>query len=162
MKRHSIRWHVIPTLFAIFGLAELGMARITERSWTYQEMFAKSDFVVIATGITNKDTAERSRLLKDIDVIGVETEFKTCLVVKGSDNVKNFILHHYRMRDGEFWSDGPLLVEVVPGKHQTFLLFLIKEKDGRYAPVAGQTDPAGFCVLELKGAAADPADLFDH
>ena len=32
--------------------------------------------------------------------------------------------------------------------HETFLMFLVKETDGRYAPVTGQTDP-GLSVLSL-------------
>ena len=157
MLRSLMLGRLLPAFLAVLASAQPGAARIAERSWTYREMFDKSDLVVIATGYSTKDTTERSKLLGTISVVGVETEFKTCLVLKGKGNIKNFILHHYRLPDNESFVDGPLLVEVDPRKHQTFLLFLVKEKDGRYAPVTGQTDPAGFCVLELKGA-ADPAE----
>ncbi|HYK23177.1 MAG TPA: hypothetical protein VEU75_00775, partial [Candidatus Acidoferrum sp.] len=65
-----------------------------------------------------------------------------------------FQLHHYRFRseDDRLAANSPNLVEP-SGQHQVFLLFLVKERDGRYAPVTGQTDPATFSVLELKGGA---------
>jgi hypothetical protein len=158
VRNCAMRGRAVLVFLAAFVVVERGTARIAERSWTYQEMFEKSDFVVIATGIATKDTAERSKLLETIDVIGVETQFKTCVVLKGKNDRRNFVLHHYRMPDDKFVNDGPLLLEVLPGKHQTFLMFLVAEKNERYAPVTGQTDPAGLSVLKLHGG-ADPGDL---
>ena len=40
-----------------------------------------------------------------------------------------------------------------PKKHESSLLFLKKEADGRYAPVCGQNDPGLFSVLRLEGIA---------
>ena len=53
----------------------------------------------------------------------------------------------------------PLLVTIPSEYHAKFLLFLVKEKDGRHAPVTDQVDPAVFSVLKLNGAAVDPAVL---
>jgi hypothetical protein len=134
------------------GCSSLGQARLTD-GLTYQEMFDKAELVVIARVAQSKDTPERSRLL-DLEVVGVTTEFTTRLTLKGDPSVKKFDLHHYRLasdRD-ENVANGPNLV-FFRFPHPPFLLFLVKEKDGRYAPVGGQTDPAGLSVLELGGGA---------
>jgi len=127
------------------------VARLTY-AWTYQEMFERADLVVIAGVVSSKDTEERRTLLDDIRVIGVTTEFKSYLVLKGDKNVATFRLHHYRLQSeaDENIVNGPDLVRI-PKHPATFLLFLSKEPDGRYAPVTGQTDPAGLSVLELRG-----------
>ncbi len=134
------------------GIDRLAAGRLTTEAQTYQEMFDKADLVVIAMAGDTKDTNERAKLLKDIEVIGVETEFTTRLTLKGPKEIRNFQLHHYRTPDDVFVTNGPHLVSIhlPPGRHPDFLMFLIKEKDGRYAPVTGQTDPASFSVLELK------------
>jgi hypothetical protein len=133
-------------------LQESAFARIT-RSWTYQQMFDKADLVVIGDALTTKDTNERT-LIEDIKVIGVTTEFRSALILKGPKTVKAFQLHHYRYefeRD-EAVVDSPNLVRIGPN-HPAFLLFLVKEADGRYAPVTGQTDPAVISVLRINGTA---------
>jgi hypothetical protein len=138
-----------------FGLAIVpnSGARIT-KAWRYQEMFDKADLVVIARVVTTKDTAEHSTLLS-LNVIGVETEFKTHLILKGDKSVETFQLHHYRAASAEAdaaVANGPNLVRF-SFEHPAFLLFLTKEDDGRYMPVTGQEDPAAFSVLELTGGA---------
>lgn len=120
-------------------------------------MFDKADFVVIAKAVSTKDTDERSslqNLTPAVAVIGVVTEFETRLVLKGSATVTSFQLHHYRLEsaEGELWANGPSLIHL-SGQNERFLLFLVKERDGRYAPVGGQTDPDGLSVLELGGSA---------
>jgi hypothetical protein len=125
------------------------------QEWTYQDLFAKSDLVVIAkpTAAT-RDTTERSTL-RDIQppesVVGVVTEFQILLVLKGSTKDR-FILHHYRLESSTLMVNGPQLIAFDPAKnHQPYLLFLVREPDGRFAPVAGQTDPRFFSVQELSG-----------
>jgi hypothetical protein len=142
-------------LVLVMTLSGAGLltARIMSDPWlTYQEMFDKSDLVVIATVQRTKDTAEKSKLLDTVDVIGVETEFNTELILKGSKDVRVFVLHHYREPDEGSTANGPSLLFIGPEKHPPFLLFLTKEKDGRYAPVAGQTDPALISVIKLNSA----------
>lgn len=119
-------------------------------------MFDKADLVVVADVISSKDTDERSTLLDDVKVIGVVTDFKSRLVLKGPKNATAFQLHHYRLenKDDMNIADGPSLVSI-GAKNPAFLLFLVKERDGRYAPVTGQTDPEIFSVLPLKNALAD-------
>ena len=130
------------------------------RSWTYQEMFDKADLVVVAEGISTKDTEERSTLTDvrpNVSVIGVTSEFKTRLVLKGARDISVFHLHHYRFANEkeELATNAPDLVRLSeqPNQRSAFLMFLVREADGRYAPVSGQTDPATFSVLELHAGA---------
>ena len=145
-------------LLAMFSDFPALNARISP-AWTFQEMFDKADFVVIAEVVSTKETEERNTL-QDIEphvaVIGILTDFKSRLVLKGSHSLATFQLHHYRFRseDDKFAANGPDLVDL-SGYHQIFLLFLVKEKDGKYAPVTGQTDPASLSVLELKASVVD-------
>lgn len=125
-------------------------------------MLDKSDLVVIATFETTKDTEERTQLpdLKpSVEVVGMNTNFEALLVFKGPQNIRKFQLHHYRFQDPRQMSfvDAPHLITLpTPPQngeqsvgHQTFLMFLVKEPDGRYAPVTGQTDPAAFSIRDL-------------
>jgi hypothetical protein len=144
-----------PFLILVAITPQLLMARIV-KTWTYREMLHKADLVVIATFESSKDTAER-RTLEDItpaiEAIGVESEFESRIILKGDKGIRKFRLHHYRIENAEQIANGPRLVEVESGKHPAFLLFLVREEDGRYAPVTGQTDPTAFSVLELNSAA---------
>ena len=142
--------------FAVIALtATEGAARLT-RSWTWQEMFDQADLVAIARPTATKDTSERSKLLSDIPVIGVHTEFETRLILKGSRALNSFTLHYYRFERPEdeiYIANGPNLIELEmkPGQRRTYLLFLRREKERVYAPVTDQTDPYGTCVHELPG-----------
>jgi len=133
-------------------MPQLLSARIV-RTWSYQEMFDKADLIVVASVVSTKDTKERTTLL-NINVVGVFTEFRSLLILKGSKTVPTFQLHHYRLQseNEENIVNGPDLVRIGP-HHPIFLLFLIKDRDGKYSPLTGQTDPATFSVLRLNGAA---------
>jgi len=79
-----------------------------------------------------------------IKSIGVETVFAVSAVLKGDATVKQFTLHHYREAKPSIASDGPSLVRFDPSDmkaRSSYLLFLVRESDGRFAPVGGQTDP---------------------
>jgi hypothetical protein len=89
-----------------------------------------------------------------------------------------FVLHHYRT-DGLPGRDGPMTLsfrqgqeEGSPGgsrglENEMFLLYLVREPDGRYAPAGGQTDPemttgvwlpcihTGACTGSFTALAAD-------
>ena len=122
--------------------------------WTFQDMFAKSDLVVIAAPIATFETREHTAL-KDIappvEVLGLSTEFQVRLVLKGDKAMNKFALHHYRQEHQESMISGPELISFDAKLWgPRFLLFLIKEHDGRYAPVTGQTDPALYSIIELK------------
>ncbi len=129
-------------LLAIF-IGHPASARFIEEA-TFKELFAKADFVVIArpTSATH-DIQERSVLLGNVPVIGVITQFQTLLVLKGAKQ-ERFVVHHYReapLPSGVAFANGPTLFTFGPKKdHRPYLLFLRREPDGRFAPVASQAD----------------------
>ena len=124
---------------------------------TYEEMFDKADLVVIAKPSSTSDTKERSKLPGVGDVIpliGINTEFETRVVLKGDKKVRKFVLHHYKLAEPEVpIVNSPDLAAFDLKSRKSFLLFLIKEADGRYAPASGQVDPASFSVIKLDSAA---------
>ncbi len=116
------------------------VARVV-RIWSHQELLEESDLVVIATPTTNNDTNEHIDLpgFDGQRVIGVNTTFTASGVLKGDKALKDFVLHHY------------FAVSVKPSAlPRTYILFLHREADGRYAPAVGQADP-GLGVRELEG-----------
>jgi hypothetical protein len=140
------------------------LVAMTIPSYRYDELFARSDFVAIAEPLqTTHDTAERSTL-RDINppspVIGVETEFRAELVLKGHKRDR-FILHHYRevpphLKPNEVIVDGvPLITFDSKKGHTYYLLFLVREPDGRFEPTAGQTFVDGVSIWQLTNANAD-------
>ena len=145
-----------PTLLTIAILLSTTViaAARTSRAWTYQEMFDDADLVVIGRFVATKDTDERSAIL-DLPVIGVLSEFETRLILKGGAEVTTFRLHHYRF--GSVASkeivNCPFLIDFPEKYHPRYLLFLRKEREGVYAPVTGQTDPAVESVVELRAGA---------
>jgi len=121
------------------------------RLWTYQELLDKADFVVIARPTATGDSQERLQSLSGMaqPVVGVETKFQVSAVLKGEKSTKEFVLHHYRP-DGFFRvPNGPTFITFDPAKKRPYLLFLVREADGRYAPVVGQIDPALSGISEL-------------
>jgi len=124
---------------------------------SYQKRFDQADLVVIAQPLSTKDTSEctvLANIAPAVDVVGLETEFRVQTLLKGSQSITNFVLHHYRQRDPSLlYRSGPWLVSFDPAKKEAYLLFLTKEPDGRFAPINGQADP-GYCGVL-------PADQID-
>jgi hypothetical protein len=121
-------------------------------AWTYEELFSKSDFVVIAEPTSATHDTEERTILSELDpsvpAIGVVTDFRTLLVLKGQKQDR-FVLHHYRLPQSDVAIiNGPVLVKFNPA-HDEYLLFLVRERDGRFAPVAGQAHPGVFSVKQL-------------
>lgn len=131
---------------------------------SYQEMLSKSDLVVIANPISKtKDTKEEGFLpgifLQEEDgkqsrikAIGVETEFAVLAVLKGDATMKRFTLHHYREAQPSQALNGPFLVSFDPSnmsRRRSYLLFLVREPDGRFAPMSGQTDPGMKAIIPV-------------
>jgi len=149
----------ISKLLLIIGTINLSASQSYAREFAalgYQELFNKSDLVVIATPTTKTtDTKEKTFLPNifqqdkngkshELEVTGVETTFSAVTVFKGNNAIKQFKLHHYRETENpEVETDGPGLVffDLSDNNKHSYLLFLIREKDGRYAPTGGQTDP---------------------
>ena len=142
-------------LLLVFAVPGLVMARLMQ-SWSYQEMFDKADFVAIAKPVATRITTETNTLPNispTLRVVGLATDFEVRTVMKG-ERTNKFVLHHYRLaKPDELMINGPSLVSFDGPQHHSFLLFLTRESDGRYAPVTGQTDPALFSVLKLDGIA---------
>jgi hypothetical protein len=123
--------------------------------WTYEELFSKSDFVVIAEPISATHDKDERTILPELEpsvpAIGVVTDFQTLRVLKGQKHDR-FVLHHYRLPESDVAIiNGPVLVAFNPGPHdhRAYLLFLVRERDGRFAPVSGQTDPGASSVKQL-------------
>lgn len=131
-------------------------------AWSYQELYDKSDVVVIARVTSTQDTIERTLLTNvapeihtagpDLRLVGVSTEFAVSVVMKGDKSVTKLTLHHYRMDtlpQMTVVTGGPNLASFDPNSPAHFLLFLHRESDGRYSPVSGQADPVLFSILSL-------------
>ena len=143
-------------LTAAFLLVSTGIASARlVRTWPYQELLDKSDLVVIATPTASGDTKEHVPLpgYTIQPVIGVETKFEVSAVLKGEKALRNLVLHHYRA-DAISVDNGPTLVSFNPAEKRIFLLYLVREPDGRYAPAFGQVDP-GLCGIHVLGRAGE-------
>ncbi|UWZ84060.1 hypothetical protein [Occallatibacter riparius] len=131
---------------------------------SYREMLAKSDLVVIANPVTKtEDTKERSVLpgiarqdsegrRSKVEVIGVDTVFAVSAVLKGNPATERFTLRHYRETDDTPRMNGPSLVRFDPSEvsnRSSYLMFLVREPDGRFAPVGGQTDPGTQAICPI-------------
>jgi len=121
--------------------------------WSYQELLEKSDLVAIATPISTKDTketwvAEASPI--GCAAIGIETLFKVSAVLKGDNSLKEALLHYYRMGFSlNGIPNGPTLLSFDLTQKNEYLVFLVREKDGRYAPTVGQMDPGFAGIYKL-------------
>jgi hypothetical protein len=135
---------------------------------SYDELFAKSDLIVIAEPITaTADTAERT-VFPDLDeisgngpsrpspAIGVETVFRVCRVLKGAAGTTQFTLHHLRrvpVGANTIVLDGPPAwrFEKTEGYCEGggYLMFLVREPDGRYAPYEGSAFASGRVIFKL-------------
>jgi hypothetical protein len=112
---------------------------------SFQERLDKSDLIVVAKPISTQEKAEQA-VSPDFapgTVVGLSTEFEVSLVVKGDKSLKRIVLHHYKFAKPEYEDpvDGLGLVSFDPAKKKSYLLFLKKEADGRFAPINGQLDP---------------------
>jgi hypothetical protein len=155
----TIRLLVLTTAFllCVTGIVAARGVRV----WPYQELLEKSDLVVLATPNASNDTKEHIDLPGFVGqpVIGVETRFAVSAILKGYKEQRDFVFHHYRTPDGANIPNvpnGPSFVSFAPPEkptstQRTYILFLLREADGRYAPVVGQADPA-LGVKELVGA----------
>ncbi len=128
---------------------------------SFEDMKKKADLIVIATPLASQDTKERTKL-HDLDthfndtgtiVIGVNTTFLPLTILKGElpKEKSEFIMHHYRFKEGESLINGPLFVSFKDFKKQGYLMFLKKEKNGKYSPVNGQYDPKRISIRKLEG-----------
>jgi len=143
-------------LLPILAVVLLGAAACARpfEPWPYDKLTQEADLIVIATPTSGHDTAERTtfpnivrtdtnNVRSAIPAIGVETTFTILAVLKGSSGTNALVFHHLREAGPATSINGPALVAFDPKEGKRFLLFLKRETDGRYAPLTGQTDPAG-------------------
>jgi hypothetical protein len=120
--------------------------------WTYQKLFDKADIVIIGRSLSTEDTQEITALEKVYDVVGLSSTISVRLVLKGDPDLASVVLHHYRRKKYEPPPESLSLVRFKSNQAR-YLMFLKREKDGRYAPVSGQVDPALFSILKVEGIA---------
>ena len=131
-------------------------------SLSYEEMVAKSDLVVIARPSESRDTGERKldrNVNPAVPVAGVVTECDALYVLKGP-KLKKFKLHHFRdvsrSDPNHVIVGGRIGIAFDQSKgSKRYLMFLVRESGGRYAPFDGHTDVEGLSIQQLWGASVD-------
>ncbi len=141
---------IVVCLLLLFA-ADSGFGREVTIS-SYRFLYADAELVVIAKPHGTKFTTEKTKL-EGVEVLGVSTEFEVVVLMKGETALKYFVLHHYAEKENRL-ADGLNLVwfpydPKEPRSSPSYLLFLRKEADGRYAPVNTQADPALSSVVKL-------------
>src|SRR2546425_9191479 len=97
-----------------------------------------------------------TNLTPHVSVVGRETIFNVREVQKGDKTLKQILLRRYRLLDPSApMRNGPSLLEFGGRIDELFLLYLVKEPDGRFAPITGQTDPA-FSVVNVPASNTAP------
>jgi len=152
---------IMKTFFTLLLLLSLGFeshARL-KQFWSYDSLNDQATLVVIATPIKTAETSERAALPNIVTVHsdgtkenlmgkGVETSFQVLTVLKGERSTKTLVLHHFTLAKSGVMMNGPDLVSFDPKDKKRFLMFLLKEADGRYIAVSGQTDPQD-AIMEM-------------
>jgi hypothetical protein len=138
------------TLFALLAVVCVSPARPV-RAWTYKDLVAESDVVVIATPTGTRDKEktvfpDMYRIDKDgqrvkLPALGVETTFEPLAFLKGEDKGKTFTLYHLRETEPSV-PNGPVVASFPLKGVKRYLLFLKRGRDGRYTSVTGQVDSA--------------------
>jgi hypothetical protein len=146
-------------LLALLGGVPLALEARALQVLPYQELFTRSVLIVVATPISpTVDTSEEYVLpgiatsdpngtTSGVRCIGVETAFKISAVLKGDRTIRQLIFHHYRDSSAPK-VNGAMLVRF-DASPSSYLLFLVKEPDGRYAPTGGQVDPGFNAITKL-------------
>ena len=151
-------------LLAVPHLASGGIETI----WSYRQLLDNADLVVIGKPLSTTETKERAdfnRLVlgpranlplphrdpdhDTIPLIGLETKFDVQAVLKGNRKLRNFVVHHYRLAQPEIpiIPDAPAFLAFDIGT--SYLLFLVKQSDGRYGPASDQQNPGRTCAFRL-------------
>lgn len=133
---------------------------------SYQQLLDKSDLVVIATPTSRTTNTKEQFPLPGVSMnnngnitavtcFGAETTFAISATLKGHKGVRKLILHHCGLNRGpnQMNVNGPMLVSFDPADKRmsgSFLMFLVRESDGRYAPTGGQSDPGINAITKLQ------------
>lgn len=142
--------------FLIILVAKTKLEARAVRMWSYAELTAAADVVVIGRPLSNVDTKDLFQG-QERGYIGVSTEFQAEDIIKGDVRAEKFTVLHFKLAPNKPMVDGMLIVtfrlegfkvEGVQMNSPRYLLFLKKDSDGRYEPVTGQMD-AVFSVKEV-------------
>lgn len=135
-------------LVSVFGIS--AMARFI-KIWTKEEMEKASDLVVIGTVAKVQDLNETNTTLwRGYKFPGVEATFAVSKVIKGDVTNSTIVLHYYRF-DRVTPVNSPSFLNLAPTDTNRYLLYLVKDGRGRYAPVSGQLDPSVDAVKPFDG-----------
>jgi hypothetical protein len=137
------------------------ISAFTIPTYSYEEMFAQSDLVVIGRPFESRDTGERKiaeQVKPDVPIAGVMTDCQALYVLKGP-KLKQFKLHHFRdvspSDPNVVVVGGPVGISFDPSKNHRYLMFLVRENNDRFAPFAGQTMVEGISIQEINGTSFD-------
>jgi hypothetical protein len=121
-------------------------------AWSYQEMFDKAELIVIAKPLSTKNTNQHKTESDNIQFVGLNTQCEVRLILKGKPDATRFTLHHYRLVETKVAilnAPQPIIFDLK--EPYLYLMFLIKEPDGRYAPATGQMESATLSMIKLLG-----------
>ena len=122
--------------------------------WEYERLFKESTLIVVVKPLSVRDATAKDKAVPATDqMTGIVTTFEVLVVVKGEYKDKKLDLIHFRLKPHPLsYHNPPLLVSFInkPTKpvsvrhryQDDFLLFLKKDKDGRWTFVSGQFDAA--------------------
>jgi hypothetical protein len=149
-----------PLLFATVAILFAAAAPAAD-TWSYDQLNDQADLVIIATPVSVKDLGENTFLpgiqemgpdgkAMPIPAQGLESNFEIEAKLKGNWPLDRIVLYYLRETSPPAQSapGGPMLVTFDPKKKVRYLMFLKLDKDGRFVPVTGQTDP-GLAIKEL-------------
>ena len=144
--------------------------------WSFEELAARADLVVIARRVRTDDTgrrAEHPQLSPDLPVVELQTTFEVLAVLKAdprpaSSDRSRVRLKHYRLDWDEWLRRNPTQPGLPPrglvnaGSYLDFalvegaqLLFLARAEGGAYEPLSGHAFPTDS-VYELRKPGRPP------
>ena len=134
-------------LFVVAG----GTAQVPH-AWTFDELTAKADLVIIASHLSTQDTGRRRmdpELKPGARAAELRTELKVLQVLK-ADHARGVAagatlsLRHYSVLEPPFSMGSTLKFGE---SARAYLVFLARKPDGVYEPVSGQVFPADSVYL---------------
>ncbi len=131
----------------LLALPGIGSARAI-RTYSTQESFDRSDLVVIGKPVAVRDTDENLPATSWGVQHGVEAEVQVGGILKGDPALKKVVLHYSRF-DGATSPDTPVNPPFGLKEPASYLLFLVRDKEGRYVPFSGY-DWFGISVIPLE------------
>ena len=130
---------------------------------SYEELYSKADVVMVVHALSTRMSKSDDGIVplpnKNDDLEPIFTRFRKLAVLKGQLEAKEFELCHHRYKatdDARTIANGPMLVNfptyaynkgdewkewMGPGNND-FIVFLVRDSDGRLDFVTGQYDPA--------------------